>query len=131
MYIGYQGGKACFIAKTKKELENIPCVKLRIEETKSPAKVIDDQIFVGKEDITNELARLVRMKRDSLLKEVIDPVCCNTLRWNDMTDEAKEVFASYRRYLLDITNDPKFPCDKRYNMLNIMSLEEWKESQSS
>lgn len=129
MYIGYQGDKACFIAKTKKELENISCVELRIEETKSPVKIIDGQIFLGKEDITNELARQVRLKRDALLKGVIDPVCCNTLRWNDLTDEAKEVFVSYRRYLLDITENEKFPCDKRYNELKIMTLGEWKEQQ--
>ena len=34
MFLGYQNGKICYIANTKKELENLPCVVLdEIKET--------------------------------------------------------------------------------------------------
>lgn len=52
--------------------------------------------------IESEKAR-VRSIRDSYLVEFVDPVVSNPLRWADMTEEEKQRYADYRRYLLDFT----------------------------
>lgn len=52
--------------------------------------------------IESEKAR-VRSIRDSYLVEFVDPVVSNPLRWADMTEEEKQKYADYRRYLLDFT----------------------------
>lgn len=45
----------------------------------------------------------VREIRNSYLAEYVDPVVSNPLRWADMTEEEKQRYADYRRYLLDFT----------------------------
>ena len=45
----------------------------------------------------------IREIRNSYLVEFVDPVVSNPLRWGEMTDEEKQRYADYRRYLLDFT----------------------------
>ena len=45
----------------------------------------------------------VREIRNSYLSEYVDPVVSNPLRWADMSDEEKQKYSDYRRYLLDYT----------------------------
>lgn len=45
----------------------------------------------------------IREIRNSYLVEFVDPVVSNPLRWGEMTDEEKQQYADYRRYLLDFT----------------------------
>lgn len=45
----------------------------------------------------------VRQKRDELLRNEVDPVVTNPLRWGDLSAEKQSEWANYRRALLDIT----------------------------
>lgn len=45
----------------------------------------------------------IRELRNSYLVQFVDPVVSNPLRWADMTEEEKQQYADYRRYLLDFT----------------------------
>lgn len=45
----------------------------------------------------------IRELRNSYLVRFVDPVVSNPLRWADMTEEEKQQYADYRRYLLDFT----------------------------
>ena len=51
----------------------------------------------------------VRNYRNSLLKIRVDPIVSNPLRWAELSAEQQEAWASYRRSLLDITNQEGFP----------------------
>jgi hypothetical protein len=53
----------------------------------------------------------VRAKRDALFVAVVDPLVSNTLRWADMTPEAQQAWADYRRALLDVPQQAGFPND--------------------
>lgn len=52
---------------------------------------------------------VVREHRDYKLKNEVDPVVSNMLRWNELTLEQQQDYASYRTALLNCTSDPAFP----------------------
>ena len=54
-------------------------------------------------------AQDVRAKRDRILATVVDPLVSNPLRWADMTPEAQQAWADYRRALLDVPQQAGFP----------------------
>lgn len=54
-------------------------------------------------------AEMVRDQRDDILKNVVDPIAANPLRWNDLTVEKQEEWAVYRKKLLDVPQQPGFP----------------------
>lgn len=129
MFLGYQEDNLSFVAETREELENLPCVSLsRIEETNEPVKLVGGQYKIGKDNIIEGLATIVRENRDSVLVSVVDPVVMNPLRWSDMPEAKQKEYTDYRRYLLDIPQSKEFPCDKNFNELKVMTMEEWKES---
>jgi hypothetical protein len=51
----------------------------------------------------------IRTQRNRLLTLRVDPIVMNALRWADLTVEQREEVASYRRALLDITDQAGFP----------------------
>jgi hypothetical protein len=51
----------------------------------------------------------LRAQRDRLLISVVDPMVSNPLRWADLTPEKQTAWATYRRALLDVPQQPKFP----------------------
>jgi hypothetical protein len=51
----------------------------------------------------------VRSQRNILLKEVVDPVVSNTLRWASMSAEEQQAWADYRQALLDVPQQAGFP----------------------
>lgn len=57
------------------------------------------------EDRENE----VRTVRNALLKDEVDPVVSNPLRWADMTTDKQTEWADYRTSLLSLTDQPGFP----------------------
>lgn len=57
------------------------------------------------EPTEEELQKQVREIRNSYLQEYVDPVVSNPLRWEDLTEEEKENYKNYRRYLLDYTEN--------------------------
>lgn len=50
-----------------------------------------------------------RTTRGNLLSQYVDPFVMNPLRWADLTAEQQEEVATYRRGLLDITDQEDFP----------------------
>lgn len=51
----------------------------------------------------------VRSERNRILRNVVDPVVTNVLRWGDLDAEARGQVEAYRKALLDITAQPTFP----------------------
>jgi hypothetical protein len=52
-----------------------------------------------------------REKRDALLLSNVDPIVSNTLRLNDMSEDKRTEWTSYRQALLDIPEQSGFPND--------------------
>lgn len=53
--------------------------------------------------------KAVRRCRDYLLREEVDPIVTNPLRWGDLTDSQKNAFIAYRQALLHITDSENLP----------------------
>lgn len=51
----------------------------------------------------------VRARRDSILRNVVDPLVSNPLRWTDMPQVEKTAWVVYRQALLDVPGQPGFP----------------------
>lgn len=79
--------------------------------TDQKAVLYRDRLYLENEvqKTTEEMEQDVRDKRDEYLVLYVDPVVSNPLRWADMPVEEQKQYADYRRYLLDITDDPAFP----------------------
>ena len=79
--------------------------------TDQKAVLYRDRLYLENEvqKTEEEKAEDVRNTRDMYLVLYVDPVVSNPLRWGDMTAEEQKQYADYRRYLLDITDDPAFP----------------------
>lgn len=58
-----------------------------------------------------ELAALVRASRDNLLSAYVDNI--NPIRWENMSENEKNSWRTYRQELLDIPQQPGFP----YNII--------------
>jgi hypothetical protein len=58
-------------------------------------------------DIITPLAKDMRYKRDSLLKETVDTL--NGVRWSLMTNTQQTAWAAYRQALLDVPTQEGFP----------------------
>jgi len=61
------------------------------------------------EEIITQQAAEIRDTRDTKLKNNVDPIVSNALRWSELTEEKKTAWTEYRRALLDITNQSGFP----------------------
>lgn len=86
-------------------------------------RINDDEkyIFVEKipEPSVEEKAEMKRAIRNRYLEEYVDTVVCNPLRWAELSESEQNTIKEYRRYLLDITADKKFPD------VDILSFKEW------
>ncbi len=133
MFIGYQnelidGSEietlfVAFVAETKEELENLPCITLaKIEETDEPVELFNGRYCVGETAINEAKSEQVRSIRNQYLETYVDPVVSNPLRWGEMIAEEQQEYADYRRYLLDITECAEFP------NVEVMTFDEWKQS---
>jgi hypothetical protein len=69
--------------------------------------------FVPYTPTQEELAFLIRSKRDLLLSE-LDVIVSNPIRWNSFTDSKKQEFIDYRQLLLDMPQQLNFPFDVVY-----------------
>ena len=122
MFIGYQNDKIAFIADTREELENMPCVTFdRIEEVEF-AEMFNGKIYVSEEELAQAKGDETRSIRNQYLETYVDPVVSNPLRWGEMTAEEQQEYADYRRSLLDITECAEFP------NVEVMTFDEWKQS---
>ena len=86
-------------------------------------RINDDAEYIFVEPIPEpsieEKAEDKRAIRNRYLEEYVDTVVCNPLRWADLNESEQNAIKEYRRYLLDITADKKFPD------VDILSFEEW------
>ena len=73
----------------------------------------DDELLaagrITEAEHTERLAAKVRAERDSILRQEIDPVVTNPLRWDNMSDAEKQVYADKRQALLDVPGQKGFP----------------------
>lgn len=120
MFLGYQEDKIVFIADTREELENMPCVVLdKIEET-------DKEYFLHNgeyvyEISVGELQEEVRAVRNNYLEKYVDPKQL-VLVWDGLSEDDKKLYTDYRIYLLDYTKN------ENWYIQNPKTLEEWKNS---
>ena len=69
MFIGYQNDKIAFVAETREELENLPCVILDKIEENSEEYVLQDGVYILKTEAEilqseeNKQARIAELKQ--------------------------------------------------------------------
>lgn len=120
MFLGYQNDKIAFIANTKEELENMPCVTLdRIEKT-------DKEYFLHNGEYVCEISveesqAEVRAVRNSYLETYVDPKQL-VMVWDSLSADDKKLYADYRQYLLDYTEQ------EDWYLQNPLTFEKWKNS---
>lgn len=68
-----------------------------------------------------ELAEQVRNLRNDYLKEYVDPVVTNPLRWNDLSESEQSDYIEYRKYLLNIPQRADFP------LVKVLTFDDWRE----
>jgi hypothetical protein len=51
----------------------------------------------------------IRMNREAILREIVDPLVTNPLRWEELTPEKQQEWRDFRRALLDITDQEGYP----------------------
>lgn len=61
------------------------------------------------EEIFSQKAREVRAERNLRLREEVDPLVSNPLRWAGFTQEQQDKIAAHRRALLDVPDQAGFP----------------------
>ena len=117
MFLGYQNDKIAFIAETREELENLPCVALdKIEET-------DKEYFLHNGEYVFEVPveeqqTEVRAVRNSYLEKYVDPKQL-VLVWDSLSIDERNTYSDYRKYLLDYTESDD------WWLSNPMTLDEW------
>lgn len=103
MFIGYQNELKAMLAETREELENMPMMKFTKIEEVAFAEMYNGVIYTDEAELAEAQKDYVREIRNSYLVEYVDGVVSNPLRWADMSDELKQMYTDYRRYLLDYT----------------------------
>lgn len=81
MFLGYQNDKIAFVAETREELENLPCVILdKIEET-------DKEYFLHNGEYVFEVPEPTKEEqqqaRQEAYKNEVDPITCHIQRLGD------------------------------------------------
>ena len=106
--------------KTDVLMVNLETLKARVESVDF-AEMYNGVIYTTEEDLLIAKQDYVRAIRNQYLIEYVDGAVSNPLRWADMSQELKDMYMNYRKYLLDYTetenwweNLPK-------------TLNEWKE----
>lgn len=89
------------MAKTRHELENIPCVDLTEIRSVNFAKMYNGKIYTDRQELCAAQESDIRRTRDEYLVKYVDTVASNPLRWADMSPDAQNAVKQYRQYLLD------------------------------
>lgn len=91
MFIGYQNDKIAFIAETREELENLPCVTLdKIEET-DKTYFLHNGEYVCEVPFDQQVEEM-RQARASAYTSEVDPITCHIQRLSD-EEQTAEVIA--------------------------------------
>lgn len=100
-----------------------------VEIVEDNEHTIDDFIVCDTEYLLKTDSRAIefyknytRQIRNSYLEQYVDSVVSNPLRWADMTEQQKQPYIDYRRYLLDFTEHDGWWYDMP------MTFEEWGNS---
>ena len=81
--------------------------------------------WAGNEWVENEnvkyhyFADRIRAERNEKLVNEVDPYVTNPLRWSDTPEHIKNKIIEYRKQLLDISNQPGFPYEIIWPILNL------------
>ena len=117
MFLGYQNDKIVFVAETKEELENLPCVTLdKIEETDKEYFLHNGE-YVCEIPVEEQQAE-VRAVRNSYLEKYVDPKQL-VLVWDSLSIDERNTYSDYRKYLLDYTESDN------WWLSNPMTFDEW------
>jgi len=73
-----------------------------IDEAGGPAPLTEEARYT-------KHATFVRIIRDGLLQDRVDPIASNALRWQELDEQQKAALSSYRQSLLDVTEQEGFP----------------------
>lgn len=120
MFVGYQGDLKSFVGETCEELENIPFVSLdKIEEVPF-AEMYNGSVYTDQEELIEAKKDHVRSIRNLYLEKYVDGAVSNPLRWVDMSQDLRDMYTNYRKYLLDYTEE------ENWWEQNPKTLEEWK-----
>lgn len=125
MFIGYQGELKAFVGQTREELENLPMVELSEIKEVDFAEMYNGIIYDDEDELIKAKQDFVRGIRNSYLVEYVDGAVSNPLRWADMSEELKQMYTDYRRYLLDYTET------ENWWEQNPLTLDGWKDSEES
>ncbi len=83
MFLGYQNDKIAFIAETREELENMPCVTLdKIEEVEF-AEMFNGVIYTSEEELIQVKTKAVEETRAGLYASQVDPITAHINRLRD------------------------------------------------
>lgn len=128
MFLGYQNGKICYIANTKKELENLPCVVLdEIKETQE-SYVLKDGEYIKFEVYQKKINDIQIETMIDRRKELIDSVLWRVQRYEQQsklgieTDDTYDTYTNiliYIQYLRDMTEN------KQYPNISLLTFEDW------
>ena len=121
MFIGYQNELKAMLAETREELENMPMMKFTKIEEVAFAEMYNGVIYTDEAELAEAQKDYVREIRNSYLVEYVDGVVSNPLRWADISDDLKQMYTDYRRYLLDYTES------ENWWLQLPKTLEEWAE----
>lgn len=119
MFLGYEGELKSMLSENREELEADKFID-RIEEVDF-AEMFDGVIYTDTESLIKAKQDFMRDVRNYYLVEYVDGAVSNPLRWADMSDEWKQIYTDYRRYLLDYTNGENWWEAKP------KTLEEWRD----
>ena len=123
MFIGYQEELKAFLAETREELENLPMVELTEIKEVPFAEMYYGIIYDNEEELITAKQNYVRNIRNQYLVDYVDGAVSNPLRWEDMSQELKDMYTNYRLYLLDYTET------ENWWEQNPKTLDEWKEEE--
>lgn len=92
--------------------ESLGYTKLIISGPLQENKKVENGILVDDVDkIKHRQEYSVRIERDLRLKNDVDPLVTNPLRWAELSADQQQAYADYRRALLDIPQQDGFPYD--------------------
>jgi len=121
MFVGIQKDKPTFVKETQEELENIPFVEFDSIEEVEFAELFNGTVYTDEEELIEAKKDFIRKIRNQYLEEYVDGAVSNPLRWADMSQELKDMYTNYRKYLLDYTEEDNWWEQKP------KTLDEWKE----
>ena len=106
-----------YVAETKEELENLPCVSFESIEETDKTYFLHNGEYVCEIPVEEQQAE-VRAVRNSYLEKYVDPKQL-VLVWESLSVDERNIYSDYRRYLLDYTDN------EDWYLSNPMTLDEY------